>query len=127
MALGAALGAQKFLGMIELPIFLAVCPGLGRLQRTPVIFERAAVLAVVAIVLSACSVPDPESGRVPWVFGNVSPEDRSRGVPFYTRGPAFWDNPGWGRPVEVLEWTGEAFPIRLDGRRVEPLGGARLV
>lgn len=58
-------------------------------------------------------------------FVDVSKADAEAGVPFYTRGAEFWDNPGWSQPRETLVWTGWAFPVRITGRRVEPLGGVR--
>jgi hypothetical protein len=59
------------------------------------------------------------------VFIDVSPADRKRRIPFYSKGKEFWDNPDWGRPKRKLVWEGYAYPVSIRSDGVVPLGGFR--
>lgn len=57
--------------------------------------------------------------------GNTKVDAAKHDGPFYIRGREFWDNPGWSPPAKTLVWTAWTFPVKIEGRRVVPLGGFR--
>lgn len=102
------------------------CPNKGYPAFSAFSGEASAWIQIIEV-----TSPNPKTGEFPWVFVDTDGKTRSRGEPFYRRGPRWRDAPSWGvvqrelkrLPGRRRDWRGHLFPVRLEGKRVIPLGG----